>query len=116
MLLREQVDKVLGAERAYYFKVIIEKFVQNPIVCTNVEKYDHILITPTSLSVRVPWRAGRVTANRANFLEVTIGFIEAVLSLHNKCIIVDHMPMENDLLARSEFKKHINGFILLINT
>ncbi len=39
-----------------------------------------------------------------------------MLTLHDKSVVVDHVPMEHDLLVSGKFEQHVNNFIVFINT
>jgi hypothetical protein len=53
---------------------------------------------------------GRISLERA------IGFVKAMLALHDKCVVVDHMPMQNDLLVCREFEQYMHIMALFIDT
>ena len=65
--------------------------------------------------MHVSWRAGLVAANGANFLDIAIRYIKAMLTMHNKCIIVHHVSMKNDLFISIKFEEHVDNVIFLVN-
>jgi len=115
-LLRFVEAKEVGVtERADDILVIIEYFVKNAVMPSHVEKDYDVLIRASTFAMHVPWWAGSVAANRTNFLERAVGFIEAMLALNDESIIRYHMSMENDLFIGIEFEQHMDDIILFID-
>jgi hypothetical protein len=79
-VLFERVDEILPAQRANDLQGIVEHFEQDVVASANAVKDDANLVSG-ALSMRISGSAGGVGADRADFLERTIGFIQTVLAL-----------------------------------
>jgi hypothetical protein len=58
---------------------------------------------------------GLVHAGGTDFLESAIGFLKAMLALHDERVVVNHMPMQNDLLVCREFEQYMHIMALFID-
>jgi len=95
-----QADEFLHAERNQQIAIIIQHFIQNTVAATNAEQDYHILIAapfPMRLCAR---RADGIAAGRTHFLQLAVALIKPVLALNHERIVVRHMAMQHDLLAR----------------
>jgi hypothetical protein len=52
---------------------------------------------------------------RGDHIERAIGFVKAMLALHDERVVVNHMPMQNDLLVCREFEQYMHIMALFID-
>jgi hypothetical protein len=48
-------------------------------------------------------------------LERAVGFVKPMFALHDKRIVVYHMPVQNNLFVRREFEQHMYDVVLFID-
>jgi len=53
-------------------------------------------------------RADGIAAGRTHFLQLAVALIKPVLALNHERIVVRHMAMQHDLLARGKSEQHID--------
>jgi hypothetical protein len=66
--------------------------------------------------MHVARRTRPIASDRANFLEPAIGFIEPMLALHDKGIVVHHVPMQDDFFVGVKFEQDIDNIIWFVYT
>ena len=108
-------QKVGVTERSDDILVIVEEFIEHAVVAPHVEKHDNVLLGAAAFAMDIARWGGLVHAGGTDLLERAIGFVKAMLALHDECVVVDHMPMQNDLLVCREFERYMHIMALLID-
>jgi hypothetical protein len=111
-----QIKKIRHAKCRDDVQLVIQDFIEHTIAAAYAEQYNHIYIAATFPMRLVAGRTDGVAAGWPNFLQVTVGVIQAVFALNHKGIIQDLMPVQDDLLARRKFKQDIDDFGRFINS
>jgi hypothetical protein len=110
-----QSSEIVVTERGDNILAVVEQFIEHAVMAPHVEKHDNVLVGTAALAMDIARRAGLIDASGTNLLERAVGFIKTMLALHNKCVIVDQMPVENDLFVRVEFEQHMDDMVLLVD-
>src|SRR5215469_6716269 len=115
-LLRFRCAQKVGVtERSDDILVIVEEFIEHAVVAPHVEKHDNVLLGAAAFAMDIARWAGLVHAGGADLLERAIGFVKAMLALHDECVVVDHMPMQNDFLVCRKFEQYMYIMVLFVD-
>jgi hypothetical protein len=116
LLLRFICTKeVCVTERGDDVLVVVEDFIEHAVVAPHIEKHDDVLVGSASFAMDIARRGGLVHARRTSLLERAVGFIQPMLALHDEGVVVDHMPVQNDLFVCREFEQYMDDVALFID-
>src|SRR5262249_25313820 len=99
--------EVSVTERGDDVLVVVQDFIEHAVTAAHVKKHDRVLVGTAAFAMDIAGRGGLVHAGRTDLLECAVRFIKPMLALHDECIVMYHMPMQNDLFVCREFEQHM---------